>query len=204
MDTEIDMHLFIEKEMRGGISHIAKKHSKANNKYMKCYNEHKGSKFIMYLDADNIYGWALKQNLPYSGFKCLNWEESNSFDANSIGENRPIGYRLEVDLKYSDELHELHNDYPLAPEKLEISHMLSNYFNNIASKYGRKICIDNKLVPNLRNKSKYVIYYRNLQLYLLLGMKLVSAHSVLKFRQSDWLMKDIDFNTDKRENAANS
>ena len=64
MDTEIDMHLFIEKEMRGGISYIAKKHSKANNKYMKCYNEHKGSKFIMHLDADNIYGWVLKQNCP--------------------------------------------------------------------------------------------------------------------------------------------
>ena len=72
---------------------------------------------------------------------------------NSIGENSPIGYILEVDLKYSDELHELHNDYPLAPEKLEISQMLSNYFNNIASKYGRKTCSDNKLVPNLGNKS---------------------------------------------------
>ena len=95
----------------------------------------------------------IEAKLPYSGFKCLNREEINSFDVNSIGENSPIGYILEVGLKYSDELHELHNDYPLASEKLEISHMLSNYFNNIASKYGRKTCSDNKLVPNLGNKS---------------------------------------------------
>ena len=95
----------------------------------------------------------IEAKLSYSGFNYLNWEEINSFDVNSIGENSPIGYILEVDLKYSDELHELHNDYPLAPEKLEISHMLSNYFNNIASKYGRKTCSNNKLVPNLGNKS---------------------------------------------------
>ena len=171
---------------------------------MKCYNEHKESKFIMYLNADNIYGWAMKQNLTYSGFKCLNWEEINSFDVNLIGENSPTGYILEVDLKCSDELHELHNDYLLASEKLEISHMLSNYFNYIARKYGRKICSDNKLVPNSGNKSKYVLHYRNLQLHLLVGIKLVSVHRVLKFRQFDWLMKDIDFNTDKRKNAANS
>ena len=171
---------------------------------MKCYNEHKESKFIMYLNADNIYGWAMKQNLTYSGFKCLNWEEINSFDVNLIGENSPTGYILEVDLKCSDELHELHNDYILASEKLETSHMLSNYFNYIARKYGRKICSDNKLVPNSGNKSKYVLHYRNLQLYLLVGIKLVSVHRVLKFRQFDWLMKDIDFNTDKRKNAANS
>ena len=112
---------------------------------------------------------------------------------------------LEVDLKYPDELHKMHNDYPLAPEKFEISHdMLSNYCSNIASKYDIAIGDVNKLVPNLGNKNKYVRYYRNVQLYLSLGIKLVSVHRILKFKQSDWLKKYIDSNTDKRRSAANS
>ena len=102
-------------------------------------------------------------------------------------------------------MHELHNDYPLAPEKFEISqNMLSNYCSNIANEYGIKIGGVNKLVPNLGNKSKYVFHYRNLQLYLSLGMKMSKVHRILTFKQSDWLKKYIDFNTDKRKNAANS
>ena len=123
-----------------------------------------------------------------------------------------IGYILEVDLEYPRELHGLHNDYPLAPEKLEISqNMLSKYCFNIANKYGIKIGGVNKLVPNLGNKSKYVVHYRNLQLYLSLGMKLTKVHRILKFEQFDWLKKyiyiiliKIHFKTDKRKNAANS
>ena len=99
----------------------------------------------------------------------------------------------------------MHNDYPLAPEKFEISHnMLSNYCSSIASKYGIKIYGVNKLVPNLGNKSKYVLHYRDLQLSLLLEMKLVKVHRIIKFKQSDWLKKFIDFNTNKRKNAGNS
>ena len=102
-------------------------------------------------------------------------------------------------------MHDLHNDYPLAPEKLEISqNMLPKYCSEIADEYGIKFDGVNKLVPNLGNKSKYVVHYRNLQLYLSLGMKLTNVHRVLKFKQSDWLKKYIDFNTDKRKNVANS
>ena len=107
------------------------------------------------------------QYLPYGGFKWLSKEEIDKFDLNSIDENSSIGYILEVDLEYPDELHDLHNDYPLAPEKLEISQeMLSKYFYDIADEYGIKIGGTNKLVSNLRNKEKYVVHYRNLQLYL--------------------------------------
>ena len=63
--SDIDMHLFIEKGMRGGISYIAERHSKANNKYMKCYDSSKESKYITYLDANDLYGWAMSQYLPY-------------------------------------------------------------------------------------------------------------------------------------------
>ena len=118
--SETDMHLFIEKEMRGGISYIAKRHSKANNKYM-CYDSSEESKYITYLDENNLYGWAVSQYLPYSGFKCLNQKEISDFCLNSISGNGLIGYILEIDFNYPSELHDLHNDYPLAPEKLEIS-----------------------------------------------------------------------------------
>ena len=132
-------------------------------------------------------------------------KKNYKFDVNSISKNSPIGYISEVDLEYPDELHELRNDYPLAPEKLEFSqNILSNYCSNIANKYDIKIDGVNKLVPSLSNKSKYVLHYRNLQLYLSLGMKLVNIHRTLKFKQADWLKEYIDFNADKTKNAANS
>ena len=110
-----------------------------------------------------------------------------------------------VGLEYPSQLHELHNDYPLAPEKLEISqNMLSKYCFNIANEYGIKTGRVNKLVSNLDNKSKYVVHYRNLQFSLPLGMKLTKNYRILKIKQSDWLKKYIDFNTDKRKNTATS
>ena len=97
-------------------------------------------------------------------------------------------------------MHDLHNDYPLALEKVEISHnMLSIYCFSIENEYGIKIGGVNKLVPNLGNKSKYVVHYRNLQLHLPLGMELTKVHVILTFKQSGWLKKYIDFNTDKRK-----
>ena len=122
----------------------------------------------------------------------------------SISEKSLIGCLLKIDLKYSDKLHELHNDYPLAPEKLAVSSdMLSKYCKKIADKYEIKVGDVKKLIPNLGNKTNYVVHYRNLQLYLPLGMKLTKIHRVLKFKQSDWMKKYIDFNTEKKKNAAN-
>ena len=140
--------------------------------------------------------------LPYSKFKWSNQKEIDKFDVGFIAENSLDGYILDVDPEYLNELHKLHNDYPLVPEKFKISHdILSKYCNNIANKYDKKIDGVNKLVPNLVNKIKYVLLYKNLHLYLSLGIKLVSVHRILKFKQSDWLKKYIDFNTDKRQNA---
>ena len=102
-------------------------------------------------------------------------------------------------------MYALHNDYPLASDKLEINeNKLSKYCFNIANKYGIKIVGVDKLVPSLGNESKYVVHYRNLQLYLSLGMQLTKIHEGLKFKQSDWLKKFVDFNTDKRKNEANN
>ena len=177
---DIDMYLFIEKGLRGGISYIAKRYAKANNKYMKNYDPTKPSIYISYLDMNNLYGWAMSGYLPYGGFKWL--KNADNFDVNSISENSPIGYILEVDLEYPEELHVLH-DYPLAPEKLAIPHdMLSDYCKKIADEYGIKVGDIKKLLPNLGNKTKDIVHYRNLQLYFSLGMKVTKIHMVLKFK----------------------
>ena len=138
--SDINVHLFIAKGIRGSISYIAKRHSKANNKYMEDYDNDKESVFIMYLDANNLYGWTMTQYLPYGRFKWLSKKEINKFNLSLIKENSSDGYILEVDLEYPSELHDLHNDYTLAPEKLKISqNILSKYCSDIANKYGIKI-----------------------------------------------------------------
>ena len=143
-------------------------------------------------------------DLPYGRFKWLSKKEINKFNLDLVKENSSDGYILEVDLKYPSELHDLHYDYPLVSEKLEISQdMLSKYCSDIADKYGIEIGGVNKLVSNLRSKSKYVVHYRNIQLYSSLGIKVSKVYRILKFKQSDWLKKFIDFNMDKRKNASN-
>ena len=128
----------------------------------------------------------------------------DELDVMSVNENTTTGYILKVDFEYPDKLHELHNDYPLAPEKLSVSSdMLSKYCKEIADKHEIQVGDVKRLIPNLGNKTNYVVHYRNLQLYLSLGMKLTKIHRVLKFKQSDWMKKYIDFNTEKRMNAAN-
>ena len=129
--SDIDMYLFLEKGLRGGISYIAKRYMKANNKYMKNNDPRKPSKYISYLDMNNLHCWGMSGYLPYGGFKWL--KNVPNFDVNSVSEKSPIGYILEVDLEYPDELHYLHNDYPLAREKLAIPYdMLSGYCKKIA------------------------------------------------------------------------
>ena len=99
----------------------------------------------------------------------------------------------------------MYNDYPLAPEKLAFSdEMLSDYCKKLADEYEIKVGDVKKLIPNLGNKTNYVLHYRNIQLYLSLGVKLIKNHRALKFNQSNCIMKYIDFNTKKRTNATNS
>ena len=156
---------------------------------------------------NNLYGCAMSEYLPYEGFEWL--KNVDEFDVMSISEcnsieKRLTWYFLEVDLNYLDELHELNNNYPLAPERFAVSSdMLLKYCKNIADNYEIKVGDVKQLIPQLCNKTNYVIHYWNLQLYLSLGMKLTKIHRVLKFIQSDWMKKDINFNTEKRMNVAN-
>ena len=111
---------------------------------------------MSYLDMNNLYEWAMSEHLPYEGFKWL--KNVDKFDVMSINEKRPIGYLLEVSLEYPDKLHELNNDYPLAPEKLAVSSdMLSKYCKEIADKYEIKVG-DVKIIRNLGNKTNYVVH----------------------------------------------
>ena len=116
-----------------------------------------------------------------------------------IPEDNKKGYILEVDLEYPTELHNLHNDYPCAPEKMNITKdMLSPYCKQILEKFGISIGQVSKLVPTLLNKTKYVLHCRHLQLYLELDLKPKKVHRVLEFDQSPWLKQYIEYNTNKR------
>ena len=197
---DIDMHLFIERGMRGGISYIAKRYCRANNEFVKGYDSSLEKSFITYWDVNNLYGAAM---LEYE-FEWLSNDKIDSIDFNCVSAESDVGYILEFDLKYPSELHDLHNDYLLAPEKMSVSKdMLSDYCLSIAEKYDVKVGDVAKRIPNLRDKSCYVLHYRALQLYESLGMVVGKINRVMKFKQSDWLKSFVMFNTAKRMNAAN-
>ena len=153
--------MFFEQRLRGGIGYINKRYSEASENVN-----------ILYLDMNNLYGCAMSQYLPINYFKWVKDIDKIKKKLMKIKSNSSIGYILEVDLEYLKELHDIHNDYPLAPEKINIQkEFLSNYCLNIANEHNINIG-SVKLVPNLKDKNNYVIRYRNFQQCLALGMRL--------------------------------
>ena len=126
----------------------------------------------------------MSQKLPYKNFRWVNEKKLIGLNPFQIDANGDTGYILQVDLEYPKELHNAHNDYPLAPENITINE------------------IDN-LTPNLNNKTKYILHLKNLQLYLSLGLKLTKIHKVLAFEQKDWMRPYIDLNTNLRTASKN-
>ena len=185
--SNIDMLLMIEKGIRGGISIISNRYGKANNKYMKDFNKSELSKYLMYVDANNLYGWAMSQKLPVHSFKWMsNKEIENIFNNQIVQVWEKTPCILEVDLIYPEELHDLHNDYPLCPERVECDKGVK------------------KLIPNLKNKNNYVVHYKTLMQCLRLGMKLKKIHRGIKFIESDFLKPYIDKNTYLRTHTINN
>ncbi|KAK3801763.1 hypothetical protein RRG08_043778 [Elysia crispata] len=202
--TDYDQHLFIEKGMRGGISMVSKRHARANNPAVEGYDPEKPNNYILYLDANNLYGWAMSQPLPTGGFR---WVEDCDGLVGTIQDqpaDGPEGFILEVDLEYPQELHDEHNAYPLAPERMVVQkEWMSEYQHGLLGK-GMASAEVEKLVPNLRDKNHYVLHYRNLQLYLGLGMKLKKVHRALRFEQSPWMEPYIRMNTELRKQATSA
>jgi len=201
------MYNFFELGCRGGISMISKMYAKANNKYVEGYDPTKPNSYLMYYDANNIYGWTMSQPLPTDMMRWLDENEIRQFDRHKIPADGNKGYMLEVDLEYPKELHDDHNSYPLAPFHEQVEYgKLSPYgrglFKDLFGEQ-RKRPKTTKLIPTLENKTKYIVHYRNLQLYTKLGMKITKIHRILEFHQSSWLAIYISFNTVKRQNAKN-
>jgi len=172
--SDINMLLKFEKGIRGGVSMISKRYEKANNKYMKGFNLEEESKFIQYLDANNLCGWAMSQPLPVGNFKWMKESELKNWQEISSHEGR--GCILEVDLEYPKELHNLHNDYPLVPERIVVNKV-------------------EKLIPNLWDKNKYVLHHQNLKQYLEMGMNLtmnlIKINTKLRTEASSEFEKDF-------------
>ena len=180
--TDPDMLLMFERGIRGGITQAFCKYASANNKYMgDRFDPKSESSYLQYLDANNLYGWAMSQPLPTGGFK---WVDVNPNKISELATRTDKGYVLEVDVSYSKELHNQHNDLPFMCERMEINGV-------------------EKLVPNLIDRKNYVIHIQALNQMLQHGLRLDRIHRAIEFDQSPWLKTYIDFNTQLRTAATN-
>ena len=175
------MLLMVEEGIRGGICHSIHRHAKANNKYMKNYDESKESSFIQYLDANNLYGQAMSQKLPVNDFKWI--EDTSKINEEFIknyDENTDKGYILEVHVKYLKRLHKLLSDLPFLLKRMKID------------KYKKLVC-------NLLNKKKYVVHIKLLKQALNHGLKLKKVHRIIEFNQKAWLKPYIEYSIKKEK-----
>ena len=199
-----DMTLFIDSAMIGGVSMARNPHLVANNEMVPNYDASKPKTWLTLFDENNQYGGAMSQPLPKGGFV---WVENVSKFENveyilSLRDDQQIGYFLEVDLSYPRELHEEHNQYPLAPEHRVVTEdMLSDFQIRLAKSLNLKIGGSKKLLLTLLPKLRYKLHYRNLKQYLEMGLVLEKVHRVLQFTQSRWVKKYIDLNTQIRRSA---
>jgi len=199
--TDIDMYLFIENGLRGGVSVIAERFAKANNPEVPDYNPDEATTWISYEDMNNLYGHAMTRPQPTDSFK---WESPVNFNVMEKEETDATGYILEVDLETPEELQATFQSYPLAPESMIITDdMLSPLCKAMAEEFNIKSGGVKKLVQNLLPKKKYAIHYLTLKRYIQLGMKLTKIHRILSFNQTDFMASYINMNSQLRAQATN-
>ena len=176
------MLLMFERGISGGITQVVRKYTSTNNKYMgDRFDPKSESSYLQYLDANNLYGWAMSQPLPTGGFQ---WVDVNPNEISELATRTDKGYLLEVDVSYPKELHNQHNDLPFMCERMETDGV-------------------EKLVPNLRDRKNYVIHIQALNQALQHGLRLDRIHRAIEFNQSPWLKTYIDLNTQLRTAATN-
>jgi hypothetical protein len=205
--TNPDIYQMIERGKRGGQAIITHRHAVANNRYMESWDRSKEESYILYLDANNLYGWAMSRKLPISDFRfATTWQVAEMLEETSRGvwkiKDLPedTGAFLEVDLDYPEGLHDAHNDYPLAPEQMAVKDtQLSPTQCSWLVEMGKfKNADSDKLCGTLLNKRKYVIHVDLLRFYLKHGLVLRHVHRVVLFKQEAWLEPYIRFNTERR------
>ena len=178
------MLLMIEKGIRGGVSMISTRYGTANNPYMgDSYDPNQPTKYIPYLDANNLYGWTMCKPLLTYGLEWKGQDELTNWK--QLSDSEGTGCILEVDPEYPKEVHDFHNDYPLAPELVKVNKI-------------------EKLLPNLNNKSNYIIHHESLKLYEKLGLRITKIHRGMKFVESKWLEPYIMKNTNLRMQGKNN
>ena len=200
--SDIEMYRMIEAGIRGGISMISHRHAVADNPITNPDRrpDDPDNKWIVYLDANNLYGVAMVQKLPVGDYK---WVTPEEFDVNTDCQG-DTGYIVRVDLEYPSELHDLHNMYPLAPDRMKVEEeMLTTCQHSILKKSGSRHTPTEKLIPNLMHKKDYVVHLSVLQLYMKLGLRVTKVTDVISFKQAAWLKPYIEMNTQLRTKAAN-
>jgi hypothetical protein len=203
--TDQEMHLFFEDSIRGGISCITKRHARANNKYLSdSYDSTRPSEYLMYIDANNLYGWAMAQALPTGDFEWV--EDLTLEDIMNYDPTSDVGYFVEVDAEIPSSLHNYLDDLPPFPETIEVTEDMASYHTRKLRKnrFGADhhySCCQKKLAPNLHPKKKYKAHIAALQTYLALGGVVTKIWRALKFSQSSWLKPYIEYNTLKRQSA---
>ena len=205
--SDPDMHIFVEKGIRGGIAMVAgKRFSQANNEFAGQVDESKPVKHLLQWDANSLYAHCMQFKLPYADLKWVSMDMDTALETIRKNDfNADTEYLYEVDLEYPEELHDHFSDYPPAPENIQIStRMYSQYQHDLAAELGCKLTEFPKLVPNLLKKTKYIVHGQALKLYLELGLKLTAVYRVMQFSQKAIIKPFVDLNIQLRVREGNS
>jgi len=200
--TDPDLYRMFESGIRGGLSYVCQRHARANFSALPDYRPDVPTSYLAYWDCNSLYATCQMYSLPVGNFRFLSDDEMRSFDVSSVSSDSPVGYVLEVDLKYPESLHEWHNAYPLAPEYVEIvDDMISPTLRDMFRETDTLHVPTSKLVSNLRDKTRYVTHYKCLQFYLAHGLELIRVHRIVAFEQRPFMFMFLAHSLTQSKNS---